>query len=148
MIMRPYRGWSTTRRDMERLRREMDRVFSDPPAWTGRNAAPSYPAMNAWTSEDSAIITAELPGVKSEDIDISVENELLTLKGTRQADMDGAGLTYHRRERRVGAFNRTFRLPFRVDATAVDAEFKNGVLSVVLPRAEEDKPWKIAVKAG
>jgi HSP20 family protein len=103
--------------------------------------------MNVWTDEDSAIVTAELPGVNLDDIDISVENDILTLRGDRQRD-EVEGARYHRRERRQGSFVRTFRVPFRVDAEQVEATFKNGILSIVLPRAEEDKPKRISVKAG
>jgi HSP20 family protein len=102
--------------------------------------------MNVWTDEDSAVVTAELPGVILEDLDISVEDNTLTLRGTRQPE-EVEGATYHRRERRHGKFARTFQFPFRVDAEKVDATFKSGVLSIVLPRAEEDKPRKITVKA-
>mgnify|MGYP001031072168 FL=1 len=147
MWMRPYTGWRSTQREMERLRREMNRLFRDWPSESRWSAAPSYPAMNVWTDEDSAIVTAELPGVNLDNIDISVENDVLTLRGERQRDEE-EGVTYHRRERRYGSFVRTFQMPFRVDAEQVDATFKNGVLNIVLPRAEEDKPKRITVKAG
>ena len=146
MLMRPYAGWTPARREMERLRREMDRLFSDWPTEAKLSAAPSYPAMNVWVDENSAIVTAELPGVLLDHIDISVEDDTLTLRGDRQPDKE-EGATYHRRERRQGSFLRTSKLPFRVDAENVDATFKNGVLSIVLPRAEENKPRKIAVRA-
>jgi HSP20 family protein len=103
--------------------------------------------MNIWTDENHAILTAELPGVKAEDIDISVENEMLTLRGNRQQEEPVEGMTYHRRERRCGSFSRTFRLPFQADAGAVEATLEDGILNVVLPRAEADMPRKIAVKA-
>ncbi len=148
MLMRPYLDWMSPWREMERLRREMNRLFSDWPWRTTRWAtAPSYPAMNVWMDENGVILTAELPGVKLEDIDISIEEDTLTLRGERRPD-EQEGVTYHRRERRFGSFLRTFRLPFRVDAEQVEATFKNGVLNIVLPRAEEDKPKKITVKAG
>ena len=147
MWMRPYTGWRSTQREMERLRREMNRLFRDWPSQASWTTAPSYPAMNVWTDEDSAIVTAELPGVNQDDIDISVENDVLTLRGERPRDEE-EGATYHRRERRYGSFVRTFRVPFRVDAEQVEATFKYGVLNIVLPRAEEDKPRRIAVKAG
>jgi HSP20 family protein len=104
--------------------------------------------MNIWTDENSAVLTAELPGVKVEEIDVSVENELLTLRGGRQPDEPQEGVKYHRRERRFGPFSRTFRLPFRVEPDTVEATFENGVLNVVLPRAQEDLPRKISVSSG
>jgi HSP20 family protein len=125
----------------------MDRLFAETPRRGRWDAAPEYPAMNIWTDESNAILTAELPGVNVEDIDISVENELLTLQGGRQFDEPEEGVKYHRRERRFGPFSRTFRLPFRVEADAVKATFENGVLSIVLPRAEADLPRKIEIKS-
>lgn len=147
MAMRPYSGWTSSWREMERLRREMNRLFRDWPERARSSTAASYPAMNVWMDEDSAIVTAELPGVILDHIDISVEDNTLTLRGDRQPEEE-AGVTYHRRERRYGSFLRSFQVPFRVDPAKVEATFKNGVLSIVLPRAEEDKPKKIAVRAG
>jgi HSP20 family protein len=138
---------------LDRLRREMDRMFADWPTsaeWptsAGWGAATAYPAMNVWTNEDGAVVTAELPGVDPEDIDISVVNDTLTLTGTRQPkEVEGA--TYHRRERGQGRFTRSFQLPFRIEGEEVEASFERGVLHIHLPRAQEDKPKKITVKAG
>jgi HSP20 family protein len=102
--------------------------------------------MNVWTNEESAVITAELPGVNSEEIDISVVGDTLTLSGNRQLEELGEGDKYHRRERSYGKFTRTFELPFLVEADKVEAVFEKGVLHISLPRAEADKPKKIAVK--
>lgn len=149
MAMRPYGwGWRSAQRDMERLRREMNRLFTEWPTRPGWSVASGFPAMNVWTDENNAVVTAELAGINPEDIDISVENDTLTLRGTRKPEEAEEGATFHRRERRFGNFNRSFRLPFKVDAGNVEASFKNGVLSISLPRAEEDKPRKIAIAAG
>jgi HSP20 family protein len=125
----------------------MDRVLNEMPArrWAG---TPSYPAMNVWTSEDSAVVTAELPGCNADNLDISVVNETLTVAGSRAPEELEEGATYHRRERSCGGFSRTFQLPFQVDAGQVEATFQNGILQVTLPRAEADKPKKIAIKSG
>ena len=147
MLMRPYASWTTPWAEIERSRREMNRLLSDWPTRARWGAAPGYPAINVWTNEDSAVVTAELPGIVLDDIDITVEDDVLTLRGHRQPD-EAEGVTYHRQERRYGTFLRTFRLPFRVDAGKVEATFAKGVLNLVLPRAEEDKPRKIAIKAG
>jgi HSP20 family protein len=133
---------------MDRLRREMNRLWSGwPTSYPGR-AAPRYPAVNVWTNDEGSVITAELPGMAPEDIDLSVEDDTLTLRGARNVDELEAGATYHRRERGTGAFARTVQLPFRVEGENVEATFEKGILNISLPRAEEDKPKKIAIKVG
>lgn len=106
---------------------------------------PRYPAMNVWSGDEQVMVTAELPGITSEDIDISVTSDTLTLRGKRQRPDVGEGIKYHRQERGFGEFSRSLQLPFRIDANGVEATFRNGVLSVTLPRAEEDKPKRILV---
>jgi len=145
--MRRRRGytWSPWR-EMERLQHDMNRLYADSAGWS-RRGAPAFPAMNVWTSKDGAILTAELPGVKPDDIDISVVGDTLTLSGTRQVEDVDEETTFHRRERGFGKFTRSFQLPFHVDSGKVEARFDKGVLHVSLPYAEEDKPKKIAVKS-
>jgi len=134
---RAYDAW----RQLEDMQSEFNRLFER----FERTASPGYPAMNIWTGQDDTVITAELPGVTPEAIDISVKGETLTLSGTREADKDAEKYTYHRRERAVGPFSRTIRLPYRVEAGKVEAKFHNGELTIRLPRAEEDKPKKIEI---
>jgi HSP20 family protein len=149
MIMRPYRRWtSPLAREMEQLRRDMNRLLADFPASHQWRMAPGYPAVNIWTTEECAILTAELAGVALEDIEIAVENDTLTLNGNRKPDDVEEGAAYHRQERRYGSFARTVRLPFRVDPGKVEARLRNGVLTITLPCAEAEKPKKIMVKAG
>ncbi|MBI1879549.1 MAG: Hsp20/alpha crystallin family protein [Chloroflexi bacterium] len=133
-------------RELERMQREMDRVFANFYGAPRFQTAPSFPAMNIWTNQESAVITAELPGVNPEDIDISVVGETLTLTGSRQPEELKEGEKYHRRERGQGKFTLTFQLPFPVEAEKLDAIFDKGVLHISLPRAEADKPKKIAIK--
>ncbi|MDQ3927619.1 MAG: Hsp20/alpha crystallin family protein, partial [Chloroflexota bacterium] len=95
--------------------------------------------------EDSAIVTAELPGVVLDDLDITVVGDTLTIRGNRNRDEVGEGVTYHRRERGFGRFLRVVQLPFRVESEQVGASFKNGVLSITLPRALADRPRKIQI---
>ena len=150
MFVRPYRRrWgSSAMREMDQLRREMNRLFADWPARVRWATAPAFPAVNVWTSEDSVVITAELPGVGLEDLHIAIENDALTLSGTRKPEDVDEGATHHRRERLYGNFNRSVRLPFRVDSDKAEATLVNGVLTITLPRAEADKPRMIAVKTG
>jgi HSP20 family protein len=133
-------------REFDQLQREVNRIFEGfTPARS--QVAPGYPAMNIWTNEEGAAITAEMPGVNPDDIEISVVGETLTLTGNRQPEELQEGERYHRRERSYGRFNRTIQLPFQVEANKVEAVFDKGVLHISLPRAEADKPRKIAVKA-
>lgn len=145
-VRRSGNYWSPWR-EMHRLRRDMNRLFADSAGNLGEGGARSYPAMNAWTNENGVIVTAELPGVSPEDIDISVTGDTLTLTGNRELDELQDGKTYHRRERRYGRFARSFRLPFDIEGGKVEAALENGVLQISLPRAEADKPKKITVKA-
>ena len=133
-------------REMDRLQREMNRLFDDTYPRRARRAA-GYPAMNVWTNEDGLIITAEVPGVKPEDIDISVVGDTLTLSGSRKPDELKEDSRYHRQERGYGDFTRSIQLPFLANVKKVEATFQNGVLNITMPRAEEDKPKKITVKA-
>lgn len=131
--------------ELDRLQREMNRLFERSYAPRLRSA-PGFPALNVWTNQDGAILTAELPGVSPEDLDISVIGETLTLSGERKSDLIEEEVRYHRQERGYGKFTRSLELPFRVDATRVEATFDKGVLHLTLPRAETDKPKKITIK--
>jgi HSP20 family protein len=106
-----------------------------------------FPAVNVFVSQDGVIIAAELPGIRSEDVDILIHRDSVTFSGDRQTEAEEARRGYHRRERRRGRFVRTVSLPFMVDPNKVGADLVNGVLTLDLPRAEEDKPKRIHVKA-
>ena len=106
-----------------------------------------YPAVNVWQDADGAMLTAELPGVSPDDLDISVVHNTLTLRGARTPPELKEGEAYHRQERWHGRFVRSLELPFGVDSAKVEAGFEDGVLSIKVPRAEEDKPKKIAIQA-
>jgi len=132
--------------EMDQLQREMNRLFDA--TSSGRVfSAPSYPAINIWTNEDGQIISAEMPGVHPDDIDIDVTGDALSISGERKPDEVTRDAHYHRRERSYGSFSRTIQLPFMVDTKKVEANFKNGILMISLPRAEADKPKKITIKS-
>ena len=143
----PY-NFSSTWREMDQLQHEMNRLFSDRFTTQNRPTAPAYPAMNVWTNEDGVVITAELPGMRPDSIDISVSGDTLTLSGSRSPDELGENGKYHRRERTHGRFTRTIQLPFGVEAAKVEAVFEKGILHMSLPRLEAEKPRKITIKAG
>jgi HSP20 family protein len=104
------------------------------------------PALNAWTDQEKAVVTAELPGVNPDDLNVSVADDVLTIAGVRKWG-EPTDAVVHRAECSRGAFSRSLRLPFRVDANRVQAACAKGVLSVVLPRAEQDKARRIEVKS-
>lgn len=101
--------------------------------------------MNVSEDAENLYLYAELPGIKPEDIEISVEGESVTLRGERKLQA-AQNVSYHRRERESGRFRRIITLPTRINTEAVNAHFKNGVLKIVLPKAEEAKPKQIKVK--
>jgi HSP20 family protein len=134
------------------LRDEVDRLFGDffgqvPEAmrWGG-TAGRAFPAVNIWERGDELYAEAEVPGLRSEDVDISVVGNELVIQG-RRMDLDEEGVSYHRRERGVGEFKRVLRLPVEVDADKVEATLHDGVLLVKLPKAAAAKPRKIQVAA-
>lgn len=135
----------TAWREVDRLQREMNRLFENYYP-TRTRAAAGYPAMNIWASEEGLKVTAELPGLSTEDLDISVVGQTLTVSGQRKRDELPQEARYHRQERGFGKFSRAIQLPYAVDVKKVEATFKDGVLHIDLPRAEEDKPRKITVK--
>jgi HSP20 family protein len=142
-----YRRYRTPSawREMDRLQREMNRLFSSY-APSRLRSAPGYPALNIWENEDGQMVSAEMPGVQIEDIDITVEGDTLTISGERSSDGLPEGAQYHRRERGAGEFLRSIRLPYAVDLENIQASFADGILTVSLPRAEAEKPKKISIK--
>ena len=133
------------------LRDEMDRLMSDffgpttaaaPARWTW--ASRSFPAINVWEEGDALYAEAEVSGLKSEDLDISVVDNDLTIRGSGRGPTR-EGVAYHRQERGTGEFNRVLRLPADVDAGKVEATLTDGVLLIKLPKAESAKPKKIKV---
>jgi len=106
----------------------------------------SFPAINIYTRAEGAVVTAEVPGVKPEDLDISVEGNILTIRGARTTGLKENEVTYHRQERPTGSFARTVRLPFSAEPGKVEAKFQRGTLRVIVPIAEKDKPRRITVK--
>ncbi|MEN9939146.1 MAG: hypothetical protein RLZZ387_5725 [Chloroflexota bacterium] len=103
------------------------------------------PALDLSETEDAYVVEAAVPGLKAEDLDVTVENGTLTIKGEVKQEREEKKVNYHRIERRFGTFVRTVSLPTRVKAEAIQASLTNGVLRLEIPKAEEVKPRKIAV---
>ena len=139
----PFRGTNS-------LRREMDRF------WNGFNGLsihaersnqnmPTHMALDIAETDEEIIVTAEMPGINEKDIDVTVEGDNLTIKGEKKAAAEEEGKRFHRVERCYGSFGRSIRLPSDVKLDSTKASFKDGVLQVVLPKSEEEKPRKIDV---
>jgi len=131
--------------ELRMLQREMNRLFDD----YDRNTSLSrFPALNIWGNSDQVVVSAELPGLEIEDLELDIVNNQLTIKGERKNDKPaGDDVICHRRERDAGNFVRTIRLPFAIENEKVSAQYVNGVLTVTLPRHEATKPKRIEIKA-
>ena len=131
--------------EMRRLQEEVNRAFSASVAGARALAPGEFPALSVYANEDGVAITAELPGVKAEDLEVSAFQDTLTLRGQRPGPTEAKA--YHRRERQQGEFVRTLNLPFRVDPERVEANLEDGVLRLSLHRPEQDKPKRIKIGA-
>src|SRR5829696_3008311 len=106
------------------------------------------PALDISERKDAYLVTVELPGVEADDLDITMEDGLLTIQGERQFAHDSSEQQFHRVERRYGAFRRSITLPAQVQAEQIEASFDNGVLQILVPRMEEATPKRIQVRPG
>jgi HSP20 family protein len=105
-----------------------------------------HPPVDIYEDKDGVVLKAELPGMKKEDIDVRVENNVLTMNGQRKREQEVKEDGYFRCERSYGSFSRSFSLPTTVDVKKINASYKDGVLTVSLPKLEEAKPKQIDVK--
>lgn len=116
---------------------------------SGQNVGASWvPAVDVFEEADNIQITAEIPGVKPEDIQISLADNMLTIRGMKQQDSEERAERVHRYERTYGVFERAFTLPASVDPKDIKANYDNGVLTITLPKSEKAKPRQIAVEVG
>jgi HSP20 family protein len=140
--------WRSPFEELEQIRREIDRAYGDLSGRVFRaQIAGVFPLTNVFEEKDNYYIRAELPGIKADELDISVTADSLSISGERKIAMEKENARYHRREREAGKFSRMISLPSQVDPEKADARSANGVLTVVLPKAQAAKPKQIAVKA-
>lgn len=136
-------------RDLRNLQEEVNRLFSS-------NLSRSYgdegiargswnPSVDIYENKDQIVLEAELPGMNREDFDVSIENNVITVRGERRFEKKDESDSYHRVERSYGSFTRSFTLPQTVSADTTSAEYKNGVLRVTLPKREEVKARRIEI---
>jgi HSP20 family protein len=138
-------------REIPMLRHHMDRLFNE---MLGRNGSNEeglatgawIPQVDVFETPDSIVLKADLPGVTKDDVEISIQNSTLTLKGERKMEQESKDKQVYRLERSYGTFSRSFTLPPIVDTERANADFANGVLTLTLPRREESKPKQIKVK--
>jgi HSP20 family protein len=134
--------------EFERIRQgldELSRSYGD--KGKGQSRANVYPALNIYEHGDRLIVTAELPGVTTQDLELSVEGETLTIQGKRDSRQSDPSISYHRREIESGSFSRAIALPVKIDSERVTAKLNNGILTITLMKASEVKPRQIRVTA-
>jgi HSP20 family protein len=129
--------------DLNRVQREFEKSYFGPRT----RSADFAPAVDVHEDPERLVLRAELPGIKREDIDVSIDANVLTLKGERKLEKEEQGHRYHRIERSYGTFVRQFQLPSNVDSAKIDAQLTDGVLTIALDKKQELKPRKIDVKS-
>ncbi len=136
-------------RDLRSLQDEVNRLFSTNLSRTfddeGMARGAWNPSVDIYENKDQIVLEAELPGMKREDFDLSIENNVITLRGERRFEKQDEGDNFHRVERSYGSFARSFTLPQTVQTDQVAAEYRNGVLRVTMPKREEIKARRIEV---
>jgi Molecular chaperone (small heat shock protein) len=144
---RELETWSPFR-DLMNIQREIGRVFdslfSDVDG--GRMTMEWSPRVDVLENNDSYILRAELPGVNKNDVKITLRDNILTIKGEKKQEKEEKDVNFHRTERMYGSFERSFTLPSGVKNDKIDATYKDGVLTITLPKVEEAKPKEIEVK--
>jgi HSP20 family protein len=140
-------------REIDGLQSDMNRLFDTFFQTRGAGASSArgpqrwIPAMDLTESEHEYVLRADLPGLSSEDVDIEVKDNVLTISGERNSEHDDRGEGFYRMERHFGRFSRSLDLPSGIDADSVAASFANGVLEVRIPKPEEAKPRKVQIDA-
>jgi HSP20 family protein len=130
--------------EMDRLRREMNALFSNHGQTSGST---TYPLMNVYDDKDTILVTAELPGLAKDQVNITFSDNILTVSGKQQPLAKTRNMTVVRKERSEGDFQKTLRLPTIIKQDAIKASFSNGILTITMPKAEEVKPKTIAIEA-
>ncbi|MDR2442610.1 MAG: Hsp20/alpha crystallin family protein [Deltaproteobacteria bacterium] len=136
--------------ELERMRNYMENAYSALASGVNqlrRNYTGVFPLINLAEDDEKLYLTAELPGIDSETLELSVKNDTLTIKGSKRAEPSVGEVNYHRREREPGSFRRSLTIPTKIDSEAVEANFKNGILTVTMPKAAEARARQITIKS-
>ena len=133
--------------ELYRLRQQMEQMLESAATPQQREAAGVLPLINLTEGKDHYLVRAELPGVKGDELDIQVTGNNLAISGERKIAAEEEGARYHRREREAGTFSRMIGLPGEVDSDKVEAKLENGILTIVVSKAEVAKPKQISVSS-
>lgn len=143
----PSWGLGSAFEELDRLRRQMSEMTGGLERRPYRVlGAGVFPLINLTEDKDNFYVRAEMPGLKADDINISVTGNNLSISGERKIASEGENVRYHRREREAGTFSRVVTLPGEVDTEKVEAKHEDGILTVVIPKAETAKPKQITVR--
>ena len=139
-------------RELETIQNEMNRLFgtffdNQAGVTAGRGAGRWIPAMDLVEDEGHYVLRADLPGVSEDDVNVELEDDVLTISGERKSEHEERREGYHRVERASGSFSRALTLPEGVDADAIEAQFDKGVLEVRIPKPEQRKPQRVRISA-
>lgn len=137
--------------ELETLQKEMNRLFDfslsrHPQLESSFLGGQWVPSLDVYDKKDAVVVKSDLPGMTKDEIDVSIENDILTIKGEKKREEDTKDENYIRSERFYGTFQRSIALPASVDASKAKASFKDGVLELVLPKKEEAKPKQIKIE--
>jgi HSP20 family protein len=139
---RPFRDVVSVQDEMSRL---LDDIFGQRPARVHWKEGDWNPSVDVTEDKDCVVVKAEMPGLNKDDVKISVQDNVLTLKGEKKQEKEEKEADYHRIERSYGSFCRSFQLPTAVSTDKIKASYKDGVLSITLPKTEEVKPKEIPI---
>ncbi|UCB52177.1 MAG: Hsp20/alpha crystallin family protein [Candidatus Zixiibacteriota bacterium] len=139
---RPFRDVVSVQDEMNRL---FDDIFGHGPARVQWTDGVWNPSVDVSEDKDNVVVRAEMPGLNKDDVKISVQDNVLTLKGEKKQEKEEKESDYHRIERSYGSFCRSFQLPTAVEADKIKASYRDGVLNITLPKTEEVKPKEIPI---
>ncbi len=143
--------WKPIGTELSTLKSEMDRLlddfFGDKGQLANRSERGWLPAIDLSETKDAILVKADIPGIDPKDMDVSLQGDLLVIRGERKEEKEEKDENFHRVEIRRGAFTRSIRIPVAVDADRIEAKYENGVLKIKLPKKEEIKPKQIEIKS-
>jgi HSP20 family protein len=142
----PSYGFRSAFEELDRMRRQFDRLFGEAQrAPRGLLGSGVFPQINLTEDADKFYVRAELPGVRSDDIEMQATAKNLSISGERKIEAENEGVRYHRREREAGKFSRIITMPTEIDPDRIEAKLQDGILTIHVPKAEAVKPRQIAI---